>query len=231
MLNFARKNIKYILLVSFFCILILIIIFYSSNKISAKNNNKLSEIKKEENQDNFKEKQQILETYFVDIKGAVKTPGVYQMDVNSRVIDVINIAGGLLDNASTDNLNLSKKVKDEMYIIIYTKKQLNDYYKQENNKNSTISCMNTQCVCPDKLNDACLNIDNSNEKPENKSKISINTSSKDELMTLSGIGEAKAINIINYRNEHGNFKSIEEIINVSGISENIFEKIKENITL
>ena len=66
-------------------------------------------------------------TVFVDIKGAINNPGVYEVDYDSRIIDVIKEAGDLTDEADTSILNLSKKVEDEMYIIIYTKDEMKEY--------------------------------------------------------------------------------------------------------
>ena len=72
-------------------------------------------------------KEEIEKTVYVDIKGAINNPGVYEMNSDSRVIDVIKEAGDLTPDADTSLLNLSKKVDDEMYIIIYTKDEINDY--------------------------------------------------------------------------------------------------------
>lgn len=176
-------------------------------------------------------------TFYVDIKGAVVNPGVYQLDEGSRVIDVINLAGGLNPKADTSNLNLSKKIIDEMYIIVYTKTELTNYKKSLESQNK-VECPTFECICPDSNNDACIS--KSEEKKENSvsenklstnSKVSINNATKEELMTLTGVGESKANAIINYRKENGNFEKIEDIKNVSGIGDSMFQKIKDNITL
>ncbi len=166
----------------------------------------------------------------VDIKGAVVNPGVYELKNGSRVIDVINMAGGLNKNADTSIINLSKKVEDEMAITIYTKEEI---------KKSEIVC--EPCECPE-ISSACTNVQESTStstktndaKKEEKTtskKISINTASLEELTTLDGIGDAKAKAIIGYRKTNGTFKKIEEIKNVSGIGDAIFEKIKDKITV
>ena len=105
-------------------------------------------------------------TIKVDIKGSVKNPGVYQMKENDRVIDVINIAGGLLKEADTSLINLSKIVKDEMVIKVYNKNEI----KKLDNKETIIKYIETECNCEDKINDACINNDvNITEtKTENK---------------------------------------------------------------
>lgn len=153
----------------------------------------------------------------VDIKGAVLNPGIYTLDNNKRVFDAITIAGGLLDNSDTENINMSLKLTDEMVIIVpfKEKKQNSVGDKEQLNNSNNIE------------NDAKV----SNSKNTNNEKVSINKASKEDLMTLKGIGETKALAIINYRKEHGNFKSISELQNVKGIGKSIFEKIKDNIEL
>ena len=164
----------------------------------------------------------------VDIKGAVKTPGVYEMNVDSRVQDVIEKSGGLLENAYLNTINLSKKLEDEMVIIIYTKEEINQFMKEETR---TLKQENT-CVCPKITNDVCVEkpVTNKEETVISK-KISLNQGTKEEFESLTGIGPSKAEAIIKYRNEHGKFESIEEIKNVSGIGEATFEKIKDNLAL
>lgn len=161
---------------------------------------------------------------YVDIKGAINNPGVYEMDSDSRIIDVIKKAGDLTDQADTSILNLSKKVDDEMYIIIYTKDEMKEY-NEKNIPTTTIAKeIEKKIVCPDEKNDACINTNTSVVS----SKININTASKEELESLTGIGEAKAESIIEYRNNN-KFESIEDIKNVNGIGDSLYEKIKDNI--
>lgn len=175
-----------------------------------------------------------IQTYKVDIKGAVKKPGVYELNEGSIVNDVIKMAGGLTSKASTKYLNLSKKISDEMVINIYTVSELN------NMKNSKVD---DECVC-DSIDiidcdgsSIITSDDNSSNKDDNVLEstkdelISINNATKDELMTLSGIGEAKAEDIIEYRSANGPFKKIEDLMNVSGIGESIYNKIKDYIKL
>lgn len=153
----------------------------------------------------------------VDIKGAVLNPGIYTLDNNKRVFDAITIAGGLLDNSDTENINMSLKLTDEMVIIVpFKEKKQNSVGDKEHLNNSN----NIE-------NDAKV----SNSKNTNNEKVSINKANKEDLMTLEGIGETRALAIINYRKEHGNFKSISELQNVKGIGKSIFEKIKDNIEL
>ena len=172
-------------------------------------------------------KEEVPKMYTVDIKGAIKNPGVYTVSSDSKVNDIINLAGGLNKDADTSLTNLAKKVTDEMVIIIYTKEQV----KNSNIVNNVIKVVEKECVCPNIQNDSCLNNEiEDNITNNNKELININTATKEELETISGLGESKANNIIKYREEVGKFNSIEDIKNVSGIGDALYEKIKIYIT-
>jgi len=172
----------------------------------------------------------------IDVKGLVVNPGVYELDEGSRVIDAIEAAGGILDDGDSSSLNLSKILKDENVIIVGS--------IQEEEPKYFVEYVYKECTCPE-YNDACIsdnsvvnNKDNSNNNQNssdsedvNNGLISINSASKEELQTLSGVGESKALAIIKYREENGPFTSIDEIKNVSGIGDALFEKIKDNITV
>lgn len=162
------------------------------------------------------------EKYYVDIKGYVKKPGVYEVSKTSIVNDCLKLAGGLLRNADTTTINLSKPVSAAM--VIYVPKK-NEVIKSTTDKTTT-----TTTEIP---NNAAIP-DNSNTSIDTSSttlnlKINLNTASKEELTKLRGIGEAKAQDIIDYRNTNGSFKTIEEIKNISGIGDALFAKIKDNI--
>ncbi|MBP3766254.1 MAG: helix-hairpin-helix domain-containing protein [Bacilli bacterium] len=176
------------------------------------------------------EKKEVINKIKVDIKGNVANPGVIELDEGSRVIDAIKLAGGLLDNSNTELINLSMKLKDEMTIIIYTNKEINDYKKNLNKKEIVYVELP---ICPDKINDACINKDtkNSSKKDIQNEKVSINTATIDELQKIPGIGASKANDIISYREKNGSFNTIEDIKQVSGIGDALFEKIKDNITI
>lgn len=169
------------------------------------------------------------EKIIVDVKGAVVNPGVYQLSIGCSVQDAINMAGGLLENANTNVINLSKRLVDEMVIIVYTNEEIQAYQK-ETEIITEFVYIEIPCECPDTMNDACIT-EKEEIKNEESERVSINTATKQELMTLSGIGESKASTIIEYREEHGEFKTIEDIMNVSGIGEAAFEKIKDQITV
>ena len=162
-----------------------------------------------------------VETIFIDIKGEVENPGVYEMQLGDRVIDAVQMAGGFTDEATTDNVNLSKKLKDESVIIIPS--YLKDY-ENVTIKNDYEIDINDDIVQSEK--------NESDEKIESSSNlININTASVVELMSLDGIGESKAKAIIEYRDINGDFENILDIKNVSGIGESIYEKIKDYITV
>ena len=165
--------------------------------------------------------------YQIDIKGEVINPNIYTVKEGSRVIDVIRLAGGLTENADTKVLNLSKKVEDEMVIIVYSYDEVLNFTETlEKEKQEQEACLNQSEI----INGACIEDSPSNGGAAS-GKISINTATIEELMTLSGIGEAKAKAIIKYREEVGSFQSIEELKEVEGIGDSIFDSIKENITI
>lgn len=168
----------------------------------------------------------------IDIKGAVKNPGVYELKDGSVVKDAIDVSGGLLESANTEHINLSKKIVDEMVIIIYT----NEEIQEMTEGNTSVKVVDKECICPKIENNACIDNNKytniSNETNQGTSnKISLNNASKEELMTLNGIGESKANAIIEYRNNNGLFKQIEDITNVKGIGNSVYEKIKDRLTL
>lgn len=154
---------------------------------------------------------------YVDVKGSVKKPGVYEFKENDRVIDAIKLAGGLTKNADTSNINLSKKLKSEMVIVINTKSEL------KNNNNLTCDAVCTREVI--EVNN-CIETEN-----KTNNKININTADINKLTELDGIGESKAKTIIEYRTTNGLFKNIEDIKNISGIGESLYNKIKDKITV
>ncbi len=140
----------------------------------------------------------------VHLCGAVNNPGVYELEIDSRIIDGINKAGGFTEDASRDSLNLAMELTDGSRVYVPT---VDEAVKEEQ----------PQYVFTGK-------------EPENK-KVNINTADADELTTLSGIGKTRAEAVIEYRQQHGPFKSTEEIMNVSGIGKASFEKLKDEITV
>lgn len=171
---------------------------------------------------------EIIEETFVtvDIKGAVKNPGVYTVKSTAIINDVVKMAGGLTKKANTSLINLAKTVTNEMVIIIYTDEEV----KKSNIVDTVVEVIEKECVCPNIKNDGCINTE-IDETISNKGDklININTASLEELMSLPGVGEAKAKAIISYR-DNKRFEKIEDILNVSGFGDNLYEQIKIHIT-
>ena len=195
------KNIRkyiYVITIIIFIIFCVIIVF---RKKELKDNNINYTVNKENILIN-NENEDIEEEYiYVDIKGEVINPNVYKLKKGLRVIDVINLAGGLTEESDTSNINLSKIVTDEMVIVIKSKTEEKEYINSD------------------------IELSNNNY---NNTLININSCTINELLTLPGIGEVKANNIIEYRKKN-KFNTIKDIMNVSGISESLFKKIKEYI--
>ncbi len=163
-----------------------------------------------------------IEMCTVDIKGAISKPGVYTSECNKYIHDIIDLAGGLTNEADTSVINLAKKITDEMVIVIYTK----DEISSSNAPESVTKIIDSECICPTIKNNACTSEDSSS----NEILININKASTEELKSLPGIGDAKAKAIVDYRNNNGPFKNIEDIKKVSGIGTKLYEEIKTFIT-
>ena len=138
---------------------------------------------------------------FVDIKGAVKNPGVYQMKVGDRVKDALDAAGGLTEEADSQKVNLAKRLEDQMVIVV------------------------------PKVGEEAEEIPaGATSKEEAKEgKVNINTATVEELKTLKGVGEKKAEAIIEYRKKNGSFKTKEDLMKVRGIGKKLFESFEERI--
>lgn len=155
---------------------------------------------------------------FIDISGAVKNPGIYELNEGSRLNDAIEASGGLTEDANSDyvakSLNKARVLNDEEKIYIPFEKD--DISLIENN--TTDNSKNTSSTNAKASN----GIDNT--------KININTATKEQLITLKGIGDSFAQRIIDYRQEN-KFIKIEDIKNIKGIGEKTFENIKDKITV
>ena len=198
---FFRQNVKSIIL-AFVCSLVLIIgglFYFNQNKTEDYSGVSFSNISNETNNKDEKAEDKHDEKIFVDVKGAVKHPGVFETTKDKRVKDLIEEAGGLLDDADTSTLNLSQRVKDQM--VIYVLKH-GEKPKQISDGGSSSS---------------------------NTDVININTANKEQLMKISGVGKTKAEAIISHREKNGDFKKKEDITKVRGIGKSTFEKIKDKI--
>ncbi|MFT3984398.1 MAG: helix-hairpin-helix domain-containing protein [Lachnospiraceae bacterium] len=147
----------------------------------------------------------------VHVCGAVAAPGVYELEVPVRIVDAIAAAGGFDGDAAESYLNQAAFLKDGQQVYVPTK----DEADQTIQLSAGVDSGSVQTAA---LNEAAEG-------------VNINTAAKAELMTLPGIGEAKAENIIRYREASGGFCTIEDIMQVEGIKEGLFRKIKEQICI
>ncbi len=149
------------------------------------------------------------EKIFVEIKGEVVNPDVYELAKGSIVKDLILLSGGLTSDADIFNINQARELKNGECILIFSKNQMENYKNE---------------IAISEIG----NFEIENLK-EDDSLVNLNTASKDELKSLNGIGEGLAQSIIDYREANGSFKTIEEIKNVNRIGQKTFEKFKDKI--
>jgi len=159
-------------------------------------------------------------TCFVYVCGAVKKPGVYELPAGSRIYEAINLAGGLKKNASVKGINQAQLVSDGDMVEILTVEE------KRNLKQGGLDGGTGQPAGEAASGNAATATGGAQGN-----RININTASAAELMTLNGIGQAKAANIIAYRESNGNFASTEELMNVSGIGEGVYANIQDKITV
>lgn len=138
---------------------------------------------------------------FVHVCGAVAVPGVYELPAGSRIFDAVELAGGVTEDGVPTALNFAERVYDGEQILVPTWEQYNAGWTS------------------------------AGAESVSDGRVNINTATKEQLMALNGIGESRAQAIIAYREEHGPFLTIEELMQVSGIKEAAFEKVKDYITV
>ncbi|MGD6774461.1 helix-hairpin-helix domain-containing protein [Sutcliffiella horikoshii] len=143
----------------------------------------------------------------IDIKGHVMQPGVYRMKIGDRIIDAVEKAGGFMEGADSDKVNLAALLADEMVIIVPKEGEVIDEVVQQPVTNESAPTGNSGGL------------------------VNINTASVEELTSLTGIGPSKAKAIVDYRNENGLFKKEEDIMQVTGIGQKSFEKLRNEITV
>lgn len=178
---------------------------------------------------------------FVDVCGAVVNPGVYELDEGARIFQAVDAAGGYLPEAAINYLNRARSIGDGQQIYVPTEKEvseelelamakvpeaLNDGDKSGSSGLEEIQGSSVENPSGTVERDTGCFGDGAGDDP----RINLNTADAGQLSTLSGIGQSKAEAIIAYREEHGDFASIEEIMNVEGIKEGTFSKIKDKIS-
>lgn len=217
-----KKIVVYIIIISVIALIIYEVAIKKENLIE--NITDINTIEtSEENETKEQEKVDITNKIMVYITGEVKNPGIYELEENSRIKDVIEKAGGLKETADITDINLATILQDEDKITIPTKDK-----KMEEKQNTERIQSNKQSKTTEKSQNTTSISTNATGKNQN-TKVNINTATQTELETLPGIGPSTASKIVSYRKENGKFKSIEEIKKVNGIGESKYKKIKELI--
>lgn len=156
------------------------------------------DVKKEEKEESLEQ-----DLITVDVKGAVKAPGIYDLPVGSRVNDAVQKAGGLTEQADSKSINLAQKVSDEALVYVPTK---GEEANQQANSGASSST-------------------------NKEKKVNLNKASLEELKQVKGLGGKRAQDIIDHRETNGKFKSVEELKKVSGIGAKTIEKLKDYVTV
>ncbi len=208
---------------------------------SQKNSGTQSESDSQKSSGTQSESGDVPETIYVDVCGAVAEPGVYELSSDSRVFQAIEKAGGYLPEAAVSYLNRARSLSDGQQIYVPTREEVDsqtipptqDGTTQtgtiaDNNVNGTGSTDSTKIgkASGDKQQPTSDSAGGSAD-----SRINLNTADVSQLTTLTGVGESKALAIIAYREENGPFTSVEDIMNVPGIKEGTYEKIKDKIAI
>lgn len=203
MSSFTRRD--QLIILSLVLIIAIISIFKLFNREDVDADEMMPDMELDSSVEEAEEENQEEGPIMVHISGQVHNPGLVELELGDRVIDAVNLAGGLKKDADLDRINLAKKLVDEekIYIPAIGEEELPIEVE------SSISPQGSEDSSP---------------------KIDINTATKEELMTLPGIGEVTAGKILDYREENP-FKVIDDIKNVSGIGEKKFEAIRELITV
>ena len=148
---------------------------------------------------------EVTETIYVYVCGQVHAPGVYELDTGSRIYEAVLAAGGMLEDAAEEYVNQAAVLEDGQKIYIPSQEEVDDLGLEGELAGS------------------------SDESAADDGKVNINTAGKEELMTLTGIGEKRAEAILAYREAHGSFENTEALMQVDGIKQGTYDKIKDQI--
>jgi len=210
-MDWLRKNKKFILFVLGGICLLLLYRFYPI--LMPKNEEEyfpqddlLTERGEEITESELAEEEPQATFILVDVKGAVKNPGVYEANEGDRVNDIIQKAGGILTNGEKNAVNLAMKVSDEMIIYV-------PYIGEEG------GVVNGK------------EVSDQTSLPANEDLVNINKASETELLQLPGVGPSKAAAIIEYREQNGGFSTKEDLKKISGIGEKTYEKLEPFLTI
>lgn len=210
--EYIRDNLK--IIIGSLTIIVALGVFYLSKQEKSNDkkpenlewsavNNKKSEPEKE-----TKEEKSAGDDIFVDVKGAVQNPGIYKLSAKHRVSDAIARAGGFTEEAERKAVNLAKKLQDEAEVYVPARGEVDTRKLLEGESGGAAG-----------------------SEKEEKSKINLNTADLTELQQLSGVGAKKAQDIIDYRSENGNFKSVEDLGKVSDFGPKTLEKLRDAIAV
>ncbi len=173
--------------------------------------------------------QPVSQTIYVDVCGAVVNPGVYELSSDSRVFQAIEKAGGYLPGAAASYLNRARSLSDGQQIYVPTQEEVDSQTipltQDETAQDGVVQAGTAQ------TGTAADNTADGTGTTQAGQRINLNTADVSQLSTLTGVGESKALAIIAYREENGPFTSIEDIMNVPGIKEGTYEKIKDKIAI
>ncbi|MBR7553350.1 helix-hairpin-helix domain-containing protein [Allobacillus sp. GCM10007491] len=189
---------KWLIYALIFLLLFIALLFFQQNRETA---SVIVEEPVEVVQENLESMDKTIESaiLWVDIKGMVQKPGVYQLTEGDRVKDAIQIAGGFVEDADELMVNMAALVHDEMVIYVPMKGEEGE------------GTYSSQRVMAE------------------EGKVRINTAELNEIMTLPGIGEQKAKSIIEYRETNGKFQSVEDLLQISGIGEKTLERFRDMV--
>lgn len=173
------------------------------------------------------------EMIVVYVCGAVEKPGVVKLKAGSRVFEAIEKAGGMTSEADSVYLNLAGELTDGVKVYVPTLEETKEGQVAGDTFDDSIPSKNASKNAGSNSNDTGVtnSVDSGVSSKNDGSLVNINTATKEELMTLPGVGESKANSIIKYRDDNGGFRTIEDIMNITGIKEGLFNKIKEKITV
>lgn len=204
-----KQPIKLYVIGSIVCILFVVVAFIFLQRDQEEELQLLEDFSSEESNESLSvaEEETVEIVIKVDVKGAVVRPGLYMAKPDDRVLDLIEQAGSFTEEADQNGVNLAQRVEDQMVIYVPT------IGEEATSVNTTSS------------------LGNSGGTVAQDGKININQATAAELETITGIGPSKANAILQYREENGTFKSIEELKNISGIGDKTFEKLKDEITI